>query len=78
MLSKAVQSIRKARWLKETQAKLDCHTRTLDTLILTRLDARSLRRSHDLDTLDRDIRDLALKLERGVNTTARLLADQTS
>ncbi|KAL8654961.1 MAG: hypothetical protein Q9226_003228 [Calogaya cf. arnoldii] len=78
MLSNAIQSRRKSRWLKDTQAKLDCHTRTLDTLILTRLDARLLRRSHDLDTLDQDVRDLALKVERGVNTTARLLADQTS
>ncbi|KAL8752393.1 MAG: hypothetical protein Q9199_005772 [Rusavskia elegans] len=77
-LSKAAQSIRKSRWLKETQAKLDSHTRTLDTLILIGLDTRSLRRSHDLDTLDRNVRDLALRLERGVNTTARLLADQTS
>lgn len=78
ILSKAVQSIRKARWLKETQTKLDSYTRTLDTLILIRLDTQSLRRSHDLDTLDRNVRDLALRIERGVNTTARLLADQTS
>lgn len=76
-LSEAVQSIRKSRWLKETQAKLDSYTRTLDTLILIRLNTRSLRHSHDLDTLDRNVRDLALRIEQGVNTTARLLANQT-
>ncbi|KAI4260499.1 MAG: hypothetical protein L6R42_004020, partial [Xanthoria sp. 1 TBL-2021] len=42
------------------------------------LNTRSLRHSHDLDTLDRNVRDLALRIEQGVNTTARLLADQTS
>lgn len=64
--------------MKETQVKLDRHTQTLDTLILIRLDTRSLRNSQDLDTLDRDVRGLALRIEQGVNTTARLLADQAS
>ncbi|KAL8915858.1 MAG: hypothetical protein Q9208_008820 [Pyrenodesmia sp. 3 TL-2023] len=73
----AVQTIRKARWLKEMQAKLDACTRTLDTLILIRLDTQSLRRSHDLDTLDQGVRDLVLKIERGLFTTERLLAEQT-
>lgn len=76
-LQKAVQSIRKTRWLKESQAKLDAYARTLDTLILIRLDTQALRRSNDFNTLDQSVRDLALKIERGRNTTERLLADQT-
>lgn len=78
VILKAIQSRRKARWLRETHAKLDVHTKTLDTIILIKLDTRSLRHSYDLDTLDRDVRDLALRIERGVNTTFQLLADQTS
>ncbi|KAI4225318.1 MAG: hypothetical protein LQ349_007087 [Xanthoria aureola] len=78
VILKAVQSRRKARWLRETHAKLNVHIRTLDTLILITLDTRSLRHSYNLDTLDRDVRDLALRIERGVNTTARLLVNQTS
>ncbi|KAL8858809.1 MAG: hypothetical protein Q9178_004726 [Gyalolechia marmorata] len=34
------------------QAKLNCCARTLDTLILIKLDTQSLRRSHDIDSLD--------------------------
>lgn len=75
---KTFLSIGKARWLKETHARLDRHTRTLDTLILITLDTRSLRHSHDLDTLDRDVRELVLRIEQGVNTTAELLVNQTS
>ncbi|KAL8907653.1 MAG: hypothetical protein Q9171_005769 [Xanthocarpia ochracea] len=77
-LSKAVQSMRKAPWLKEMQAKLNSCARTLDTLILIKLDTQSLRRSHDIDSLDQKVRDLALRIERGRITTDRLLAHQTS
>ncbi|KAL9640120.1 MAG: hypothetical protein Q9204_000837 [Flavoplaca sp. TL-2023a] len=78
VLSKAVQSIRKAPWLKETQAKLNSCTRTLDTLILIKLDTQSLRSSNDINTVDQRVRDLALRIERGRITTDRLLANQTS
>ncbi|KAL8840487.1 MAG: hypothetical protein Q9176_003813 [Flavoplaca citrina] len=77
-LSKAVQSIRKGPWLKETQAKLNSCTRTLDTLILIKLDTQSLRSSNDINTVDQRVRDLALRIERGRITTDRLLANQTS
>lgn len=60
------------------QAKLDNYVRTLNTLILIRLDTHSLRRLHDLGTLDQSVRDLALRIERGRKTTDRLLASQTS
>ncbi|KAL8899220.1 MAG: hypothetical protein Q9207_006309 [Kuettlingeria erythrocarpa] len=76
-LLKAVQSIRKTRWLKEMQAQLNACSQTLDTLILIKLDTQSLRRSYDFETLDQKVRDLALKIERGSTTTKQLLADQT-
>ncbi len=70
--------MRKSPWLKEMQAKLNSCARTLDTLILIKLDTQSLRRSHDIDSLDQRVRDLTLRIERGRITTDRLLADQTS
>ncbi|KAL8878514.1 MAG: hypothetical protein Q9198_003688 [Flavoplaca austrocitrina] len=77
-LLKAVSSIRKTRMLKEKRLKLDEYARTLDTVILIRLDTQSLRHSHQFSALDDSVRDLAVKLEQGSNSTAQLLSHQTS
>ncbi|KAL8894958.1 MAG: hypothetical protein Q9192_003936 [Flavoplaca navasiana] len=77
-LLKTVSSIRKTRMLKEKRLKLEEHARTLDTVILIRLDTQSLRGSHQFNLLDDSVRDLALKLERGSKSTAQLLSNQTS
>ncbi|KAL8995001.1 MAG: hypothetical protein Q9169_005177 [Polycauliona sp. 2 TL-2023] len=69
--------MRKTPWLKDMQSKLNNCAKALDTLILIKLDTQSLRQSHDIDTLDERVRDLALRIERGRITTDRLLANQT-
>ncbi|KAL9595194.1 MAG: hypothetical protein Q9219_006588 [cf. Caloplaca sp. 3 TL-2023] len=73
-LTKAVRSMRKRHTLKELRNKLEQYESTLDTLILIKLDAQALKDSHDIDSLDQRIQDLALRIERGSNTTAQLLA----
>ncbi|KAL9036233.1 MAG: hypothetical protein Q9180_004417, partial [Flavoplaca navasiana] len=77
-LLKAVSSIRKTRMLKEKRLKLEEYARTLDTVILIRLDTQSLRRSHQFNSLDDSVRELAVKLEQGSKSTAQLLSNQTS
>ncbi|KAL8710369.1 MAG: hypothetical protein Q9225_007299 [Loekoesia sp. 1 TL-2023] len=53
-IARTVRSMRKSRMLKEKQAKLEKYTQMLDTHVLMRLDAHSLRHSHDIDSLDRE------------------------
>lgn len=76
-MSMAIRSLRKSPMLKEKQAKLEKHARTFDSLLLMRLDTRSLRQSQDMESLDQRVRDLVSQLEQGRTTTAQLLADQS-
>lgn len=76
-MSMAIRSLRKGPMLKEKQAKLEKYAQTLDKLLLMRLDARSIRHSHDVDSLDQRVQDLVLQLEQGRTITAQLMADQS-
>ena len=62
--------------LEEKQALLEKYQQVLDTRILIRLDSRSLQESQDFQTLDRDVRNVVIAMEKGHRTFAQLLADQ--
>ncbi|KAL8765279.1 MAG: hypothetical protein Q9209_007601 [Squamulea sp. 1 TL-2023] len=72
-IAKSVLSIRRKKLLRE---KLNDLKAILDTRILIRLDTRSLKESQNFEILDHNVRDLAIALEKGLNTLAQLLADQ--
>ena len=76
-IKKSFRVIRHKSSLKEKQALLEKYQQVLDTRVLLRLDARSLKENQSLDTLDQDVRNLAIALEQGHRTFAQLLADQS-
>ena len=74
-ITKSVRIIRRKAKLTEKQDLLEKYRRVLDTRVLTRLDARSLKDTQDLKSLEQGVQSLALGLEQGHNTVAQLLAD---
>ncbi|CAL8581650.1 hypothetical protein XPA_007338 [Xanthoria parietina] len=74
-LTKSVRIIRRKARLTEKQELLEKYRRVLDTRVLIRLDARSLKDTQDLKSLEQGVQSLALGLEQGHNTVAQLLAD---
>ncbi len=74
-LTKSVRIIRRKARLTEKQGLLEKYRHVLDTRVLIRLDARSLKDTQDLKSLEQGVQSLALGLEQGHNTVAQLLAD---
>ena len=74
-LTKSVRILRRKARLTEKQELLEKYRRVLDTGVLIRLDARSLKDTQDLQSLEQGVQSLALGLEKGHNTVAQLLAD---
>ncbi|KAI4234886.1 MAG: hypothetical protein LQ349_003513 [Xanthoria aureola] len=74
-LTKSVRIIRRKARLTEKQELLEKYRHVLDTRVLIRLDARSLKDTQDLKSLEQGVQSLALGLEQGHNTVAQLLAD---
>ncbi|KAL8652279.1 MAG: hypothetical protein Q9210_002777 [Variospora velana] len=72
---KSVRAHRRKAAIKEKQDLLDQYQRVLDTRILGRLDARSLKETQDIRCLDQSVQQLVHELEQGNNTVARLLAN---
>lgn len=77
-ITKIVQVARRKALLKEKQDLLEKYRRVLDTRILIRLDARSLRDTQDIKSLEQGVQALALGLQQGHSTVAQLLADRNS
>ncbi|KAL8784235.1 MAG: hypothetical protein Q9195_009134 [Heterodermia aff. obscurata] len=75
-IAKSFRVIKQKASLKEKQALLEKYQQVLDTRILQRLDSRSLKETQDFHTLDQEVRNLAIALEHGHRTFARLLSDQ--
>lgn len=73
-LRQALLRRRKAA-IKKKQGLLDSYQRVLDTSILGRLDARSLKETQDVRCLDQSVQQLVYELERGNNTVAQLRAN---
>ncbi|KAL8968685.1 MAG: hypothetical protein Q9183_002348 [Haloplaca sp. 2 TL-2023] len=73
-VSKGVRTMMISSTLKDKQAKLERYQQALDTRILIRLDARSLREPEGFHSLGRDVQKLAAAIERGHKTMAGLLA----
>ena len=74
-LTKSFRIVRRKAILTEKQDLLEKYRRVLDTRVLIRLDARSLKDTQDLESLEQGVQSLALGLEQGHNTVAQLLAD---
>ena len=72
---KSVRAYRPKAAIKEKQDLLDRYQRMLDTGILRRLDARSLKETQDVRCLDQSVQQLVHQLEQGNNTVAQLLAN---
>ena len=75
-IKKSFRVIKHKASLKEKQALLEKYQQVLDTRILLRLDSHSLMETRNFHKLDHDVRNLAVALEQGNRTFARLLADQ--
>ncbi|KAL8753628.1 MAG: hypothetical protein Q9199_004918, partial [Rusavskia elegans] len=75
-ITKSVRVIRRKALLEEKKNLLENYRRVLDTRILIRLDARSLRDTQDIIFLEQGAQALALGLQQGHNTVAQLLADR--
>ncbi|KAL8807579.1 MAG: hypothetical protein Q9182_000563 [Xanthomendoza sp. 2 TL-2023] len=76
-IAQSVRAIRSKQFLQQKQSDLKEYQQVLDTRILIRLDARSLKESHDIEALDQSVRDLALDVENGRTTFSQLLTNQT-
>lgn len=74
-ITKSVRIIRRRAILTEKQDLLEKYRRVLDTRVLIRLDARSLKDTQDLKSLEQGVQSLALGLEQGHITVAQLLAN---
>ena len=71
---KGVQASQRKELLKEKQDLLEKYQRVLATHILTKLETRSLKATHDIHLLDRNIQVLIQALDNGQNTVEKLLA----
>ena len=71
-----VLASRRKGFVKKKQELLEKYQNVLTTHILTRLDTRSLKATHDIYLLDRNIQVLVQALDNGQSTVERLFADQ--
>lgn len=76
-IGKSVRAIRKKRFLADTQKKLERYRDSLNTRILAKLDFHALQQVELFNTLEQDVKNLAVGLKEGRNTFEQLLADQT-
>ncbi|KAL8856959.1 MAG: hypothetical protein Q9178_006454 [Gyalolechia marmorata] len=72
---KSVRAHRQKAAIKEKQDLLNKYQRVLDTRILGRLDARSLKETQDVRCLDQSVQQLVHELEQGNSTVAQLLSN---
>lgn len=76
-IGKTVRSLQRKKFLEETQAKLERYQSILNTRILTKLDAHTVKQDSRFSDLDQSTRDLAIALSKGLNTVQGLLAEHT-
>lgn len=69
--------MRRKNSLEEKRDLLEKCQSVLDTRILMRLDARSLKQTHDIYELDRRVQDLVSAVEQGSNTFAELMTRES-
>ena len=72
-----MRTIRRKKFLTESQERLEKYQNILDTRILANLDAQSILQNEQLKTIDQSVKDLALALSQGRNTVVQLLREQT-
>ena len=72
---KSVRAHRQKAAIKEKQDLLNKYQRVLDTRILGRLDARSVKETLDVRCLDQSVQQLVHELEQGNSTVAQLLSN---
>ncbi len=72
---KSVRAYRQKAAIKEKQDLLNKYQRVLDTRVLGRLDARSLKETQDIRCLDQSVQQLVHELEQGNSTVAQLLSN---
>lgn len=72
-----MRTIRRKKFLAESQERLEKYQNILDTRILAKLDAQSILQNVQLNTVDQNVKDLALALSQGRHTVVQLLSEQT-
>ncbi|KAI4224688.1 MAG: hypothetical protein LQ349_007192 [Xanthoria aureola] len=77
-LGKAIQSLRKKRFLAAAEGKLTLYREVLNTRILSKLDYHALQQIESYSKLDQKVQDLAVALSEGRNTYEQLLATHTT
>ena len=77
-LGKAIQSLRKKRFLAAAEGKLTLYREVLNTRILSKLDYHALQQIGSYSKLDQKVQDLAVALSEGRNTYEQLLATHTT
>lgn len=74
-VSKGVLASRRKDFVKEKQNLLEKYQNVLTTHILTKLDTRSLKVTHDIQLLDRNVQGIIHALDSGQTAVKNLVAD---
>ncbi|KAL9617944.1 MAG: hypothetical protein Q9160_007310 [Pyrenula sp. 1 TL-2023] len=73
LVRKLLRSLVKRKYIKDVQKKLQSYQELLDTAILVKLDARSIKESDDFESLSQDIKSLARALNNGQSSFKQLI-----
>lgn len=76
-VSKGVLAGRRKEFLKEKQTLLEKYQNVLTTHILTKLDTRSLKVTHDVQLLDRNVQEIIKALDSGQTAVKNLVANHS-
>ena len=76
-IKKGTRALRRKGKIKEIEQKLGKYQAILDTRILSKLDAHAVQQSVKFETLDQDVKNLAVQLSQGHKAFDQSLTNQT-
>ena len=76
-IKKGTRAVRRKGAIKEIEKKLGKYQEVLNTRILSKLDAHAVQQTANFETLDQNVKDLAVQLSQGHHAIAQSLNNQT-
>ena len=76
-IKKGTRAVRRKSAIKEIEKKLGKYQDVLHTRILSKLDAHAVQQTANFETLDQNVKDLAVQLSQGRNAFDQSLNNQT-